>query len=84
MYDGQMSAPSPLLLAQTVSYCSREKLLLSKNARPSSGAILIISFSGGFTIEALALAAVRPVFEPIFLIKNWHLFSCQALTLCSS
>jgi hypothetical protein len=61
-----MSAPSPLLLAQTALYCPLEKLLLSKNARPSSGAILVIS--GGFTIEALALAAVRPVFEPIVLI----------------
>jgi hypothetical protein len=69
-YDGQMSAPSPLLLALTASYCPLEKLLLSKNARPSSGAIFVIFFSGGFTIVALALAAVRPVFEPIFLITK--------------
>jgi hypothetical protein len=43
-YDGQMSALSPLLLAISAQYCPLEKLLLSKNARPSSGAILSSSF----------------------------------------
>jgi hypothetical protein len=70
-----MSAPSPLLLVISAPYCPLEKLLLSKNARPSPGAIFVIFFSGGFTIVALALAAVRPVFKLIFFsLQNWHFF----------
>jgi hypothetical protein len=48
--------------------------VLKKNCRfakmPGLSIILVIFFSGGFTIAALALAAVRPVFEPIFLITK--------------